>query len=288
MAIDPITGAALVGGAATLAGGFMGQQSSKDALQAQKDMAYTNEKLQREFAQHGIRWKVEDAKAAGIHPLYALGANTASFTPGVLTGDTSNPMGNAIANMGQDISRAMMAKATQPEREMQALQLASAKADVEGKTLDNQIRAKTLSNMVGSSQLPPPMPSAHEGLGSRMGTNVKINPSQTTSTMPGMPSQEAAIIPDVRWVRTSSGALTAVPSKDIKESIEDNLIQESMWAIRNQAVPFFSLGTSGPKPPQNLLPKGYDYWEFSPMQNGYIPAKRNPSLKKAWDKHYRR
>lgn len=38
-------------------------------------------KLQREFAQNGIQWRVADAKKAGIHPLYALGANTATYTP---------------------------------------------------------------------------------------------------------------------------------------------------------------------------------------------------------------
>ena len=32
--------------------------------------------MQKEFAQNGIRWKVADAKAAGIHPLAALGAQT--------------------------------------------------------------------------------------------------------------------------------------------------------------------------------------------------------------------
>lgn len=36
---------------------------------------------QREFAQKGIQWRVEDAKAAGIHPLYALGASTAGYQP---------------------------------------------------------------------------------------------------------------------------------------------------------------------------------------------------------------
>ena len=46
-----------------------------------KSEADKNIKYQKQFAQHGIRWKVEDAKAAGLHPLYALGANTHSFTP---------------------------------------------------------------------------------------------------------------------------------------------------------------------------------------------------------------
>lgn len=68
---------------------------------------------QREFAQHGIRWKVEDAKAAGLHPLAAMGASGASFSP-VMVGDTYGP---AMAQAGQDISRAVEATRTQPERD---------------------------------------------------------------------------------------------------------------------------------------------------------------------------
>ncbi|AXH77176.1 MAG: DNA pilot protein [Microviridae sp.] len=36
---------------------------------------------QKEYAQNGIQWRVADAKKAGIHPLYALGANTPTYTP---------------------------------------------------------------------------------------------------------------------------------------------------------------------------------------------------------------
>lgn len=36
--------------------------------------AKENIKLQKQFAQTGIQWKVADAKKAGIHPVYALGA----------------------------------------------------------------------------------------------------------------------------------------------------------------------------------------------------------------------
>lgn len=40
-----------------------------------------NEQLQREFAQHGIAWRVEDARQAGVHPMYALGGGGAAFSP---------------------------------------------------------------------------------------------------------------------------------------------------------------------------------------------------------------
>lgn len=40
-----------------------------------------NEELQREFASHGIQWRVEDARQAGVHPMYALSGGGAAFAP---------------------------------------------------------------------------------------------------------------------------------------------------------------------------------------------------------------
>lgn len=97
---------ALVSGGASLLGGLFNSSSSSAAQKK-------NYESQKEFAQHGIRWKVEDAKAAGIHPLYAMGANTTSFSPSYV-GDTG--VGSGIADMGQDISRAIDAGRTGTER----------------------------------------------------------------------------------------------------------------------------------------------------------------------------
>lgn len=44
-------------------------------------LANQNFAFQREFAEQGIQKRVEDAKKAGIHPLYAMGANTPSVSP---------------------------------------------------------------------------------------------------------------------------------------------------------------------------------------------------------------
>lgn len=81
--------------------------------------ARSNEAMQREFAQHGIRWRVEDAKAAGLHPLYALGAQTPQFQP-VYSQDS---MGPAVAEAGQQVGRAIRALGTYEEREAQRLSL---------------------------------------------------------------------------------------------------------------------------------------------------------------------
>lgn len=63
-----------------------------------------NRNFQREFAQNGISWKVADAKRAGIHPLYALGASTQMPSFGV--GQT----GRAIQDAGEKVAKSGMNK----------------------------------------------------------------------------------------------------------------------------------------------------------------------------------
>lgn len=86
---------------------------------ANKGMTRRQEQLQREFAQHGVRWRVEDAKAAGLHPLYALGAQTPSYSPTIVP----DSMGPAVAEAGQNIGRAISAQQTQAEKVATGLQL---------------------------------------------------------------------------------------------------------------------------------------------------------------------
>lgn len=117
---------------------YVNQVKFAKSEQARQDrVAANNIALQKEFAQQGIKWKVEDAKSAGIHPLYALGASTHSFSP-VSVGGAAYPgdpgvvqstpaidtgMPNALANAGQDIGRAVSAMKTPQERMSDALAL---------------------------------------------------------------------------------------------------------------------------------------------------------------------
>ncbi|MEM3753884.1 MAG: hypothetical protein QW518_08940 [Thermofilaceae archaeon] len=66
----------LFAGLGSLAGGALGAWATNKANKE-------NVKFQKRFAKQGIQWRVADAEKAGIHPLYALGAQTASFTPSV-------------------------------------------------------------------------------------------------------------------------------------------------------------------------------------------------------------
>lgn len=96
----------VIGAGLGAAGGYMSGQRSQSQADA-------NMYMQLQFAKHGLQWKVEDAKKAGIHPLYALGAPTHSFSPVSLGGDD---LGSGLSRAGQDISRSLMATATGRER----------------------------------------------------------------------------------------------------------------------------------------------------------------------------
>lgn len=87
-----------IGAGAQLLGGVL-------ANKAIKDTNAQNYAMNKEFAQHGIRWKVADAKAAGIHPLAALGTQTNSPTVALQADDQ---MGQAMSATGQQIMNMAM------------------------------------------------------------------------------------------------------------------------------------------------------------------------------------
>ena len=67
--------------AAGLVGAYGAYRGSRMASKSAMQQAELDRQLQKEFAQHGVRWRVEDAKAAGIHPLAALGMSPNQATP---------------------------------------------------------------------------------------------------------------------------------------------------------------------------------------------------------------
>lgn len=153
----------LISAGANLLGGLFNRDAAKDAAQEANAVAERNAlrniELQKQFAQEGIRWKVNDAREAGIHPLYALGASTTSFAP-VSVGHTSSydgSMGKAIANAGQDIGRAINAGSTAGERATRYTQTVEA-LNLERLGLENELLASKIRKE--NTALPPPFPGA--------------------------------------------------------------------------------------------------------------------------------
>jgi len=117
-----------------------------------KSQADKNIQLQKDFAQQGIRWKVADAKAAGIHPLYALGAQTHSFAP--------VSVGSNFGDMGQDISRAINATRTQEEKD-DAYTASIKTLDLQNKSLQNDLLASQIRKL-NAAGTGPPLPSSEK------------------------------------------------------------------------------------------------------------------------------
>lgn len=154
----------LISGATKLIGGVLGdkatEKQNQQNIQLQRELADRNEALQREFATSGIQWKVADAQKAGVHPLYALGASTTSFSPISMGGGVAakDSLASNLSDMGQDVSRAIRATSSHEDRaydqKMKLLNLE--KAGLENQLLRDKISSEVTRN--NSAQVGPPMP----------------------------------------------------------------------------------------------------------------------------------
>lgn len=149
----------IIGAVGSLVGGLIGSKDKDKALQIQQQMNAENIALQKEFAQSGIQWKAEDAKKAGIHPLYAMGANTHSFSPVSVGVDSSSPMGSAVSAMGQDIGRAINSTRSTTDQQ-KAFDSTVQGLTVEKMGLENQLLASQIAKLRAAPSPGIPVPAA--------------------------------------------------------------------------------------------------------------------------------
>lgn len=143
---------AILGAAGKVADFFQGSANRE----SQEKIAAQNIANQREFAQHGIRWKVADAQAAGLHPLAALGAQTSSFSNVV----GADAVKSDFSGLGQDIGRAIDAGSTSSERTDRlagAVSKVATSLQLEKSSLENDLLRTQIAKQRG--QLGPPIPS---------------------------------------------------------------------------------------------------------------------------------
>lgn len=244
----------ILSAAANVIGGFASQNDNQDF---QSSMADRNAALQREFAQHGVRWRVADAQAAGIHPLFALGMQPIQASPSMVGGDSS--LFEGLSRAGQDIGRAIDSTRTEDERvnsRMEALAL-------ERSELQNELLRSQIARM--NQQATPPTPGDNYLIPGQTSSGlIEQKPLEVIAPNPGRLSQEPGALSDVGFIRTDTG-LKPVPGKDAKERIEDNLIEETLWSLRNTLLPRF-LGGQVNKPPHGSLPPGAYDWRWNPLK----------------------
>lgn len=145
----------LISAGVKLFAGHQTQKAQEESNRIAMENAAVNRKMQQEFAENSIRWKVEDARRAGIHPLYALGANTVSFSPVSVGHVPETGLASGVASMGQDISRALHATRTGPERASAVLDTAQ-QLQLENAGLQNELLRTQIMKM--KSQVGPALP----------------------------------------------------------------------------------------------------------------------------------
>lgn len=260
-----------IAAASSIFGSSERSKSQEEANETILENARLDREQQLDFAQQGIRWRVEDAQAAGVHPLYSLGASLPTYSPSPININPVESLGSSLATAGQGVSRAIAATASDKMRKTGAL----ATLSVERGELENEfIRSKIALNR---AQLGPPLPSAvpqsaMPGQGDYSPGSVQggfnVNPVDIPAVQPGVPSQQAGAMPEITWVRTSTG-FQPVPNREAFEDADIGNPSAWSWYWRNQILP--TAGISGNPPPDNFLPRHAIGWRWSPNSQEWQP-----------------
>jgi len=199
-------GGSLLGG---LVGGSKNKSYKRIGAELQLQLDY-----QRKLNQTALQDRVADATAAGIHPLYALGStySAGSVSP---VGDgvgAGSPLGSTLSDLGQNIGRAVSARQTPVERQLVDLQLAQARANLDGSLIENQFKASQLRqlNAVGS---PPAYSQGPSG-------GIKMVPKEIVANDG---SNEIGTSPSGQFF-DFNGKRRLAPSERFKNSTDDSIL----------------------------------------------------------------
>lgn len=249
----------LGGIAGNLISGFFSKKAGKKAAQAQAQANRQNYEAQKEFAQSGVQWRVDDAKKAGVHPVFALGGSGASFSPTFQsTGD------GGLAAAGQDIGRAVQSAIPSAKGKNQAYIKAYQDLSLKRMGLENELLASKIATTRQAGQVPR-IPET--GAGSRMlidgqpgAGSIDERAMRRQTSHPTNKYQEAGAVADLGFLRTRTGYMP-VYSRDAKDRLEDDTTGEIGWAIRNRVLPSFGLNYAPPPV------KGR--WVYNPITQEY-------------------
>lgn len=257
------------GGMGQLAGGISGlfggggydntaanQSFAQNQFNAQ--MAWNREQFdwQKLLATDGIRMRVNDAKAAGLHPLAAIGGGSAGYSPTTLVGSNvpdggggsgGHDIGSSLANMGQGISRALAATSTPEEKVDSAFEMTRKRQMIEKGDLENAFLASQIQKINNPAQVGPGLPSNVGPFGG--GQSIPGQPNTYEPKPPEVQNRERGTHveagpaqPEVSFNRTATG-LAPQMGKSFKGEGDLSEPLSMQWLIRNQLVPM--LGQQG-------------------------------------------
>lgn len=228
-----MAGTAIMPGWGTAIGagvGLIGGALSNMSHEKQSDKGYAT---QREALQNSIRWRVADAKAAGIHPLYALGAPSMNIAPMTY----EDKIGPAVQQMGQAMPDILRGKMSEHERIMQFESYRQMVSGTEKNDAEafyyRALAAKTLNDTRSVNTVP--------GLGvqSEMGQDPKgggqgmidLKPAENISRKLGMDYSAAGVNPNYE-VRMLDNGLPMILPLAQGDSMEETIGEMSFpaWA----------------------------------------------------------
>lgn len=144
--MDPLIGASAISAGSSLLGGVLGSSSSRSESKANRREARRQFNIQDEYNKNRLQYTVKDAIKAGVNPVAAIGSASGHYSPTISAGGDSgagNMIADSVSNAGRSISDMILKREARQDR---AIQLESAKLDLEAKRLQNDIlRGKLLS-----------------------------------------------------------------------------------------------------------------------------------------------
>jgi hypothetical protein len=202
---------------------------AREANAINQKNAEADRALQREFAQYGVRWKVEDAKAAGLHPLAALGASTSSPSPSYVGASfpTTTPAPSTdygLSAFGQSLDRAISSKMTWAERQEYA----------EKKLYESQKRRQDLQiGELELARLERDLQSLPAGASASMTGIIPgqtgINSIPADQVMSSRLGVEKAVTPFHKMTVDSKGRIYMVIGKSAEEALENDLPSKVLY-----------------------------------------------------------
>lgn len=199
----------------------------------QEKLFRENWAMQKEFAKHGLRWRVQDAVAAGLHPLIGAGVQPSSGSP-VYAGETG--FQQAFGRIGQDIGRAWSAKATPGERALGRIKLQQEQETLKNMELRNIALAKEIWQLdPAPTQTSPAMPTTMGtplqrelgivGQGDMNGVKFQDNPIIKSQKMGLQTGTKALSQPTV----DEHGRLYQLPTQDASEAINEGFYHQLIY-----------------------------------------------------------
>lgn len=221
------------------------------------DTERDQQNFEKQLYQQSLSGRIEEGRKHGLSAMASIGAM---------------PGGGAVSSpVGQDTSYNQMGVDIPHTSALEKKQIQMLDAQIEHQKLQNAKLGQELNQK--------PVGTAPVGLGfmpgGSTGVNIKDIPMERTASMSGRPGAEPGAINSLGWAAgdiPGRTILDPIPSKDIKERIEDSPYELDHY-LTYKVMPMF--GGSAGKPPSSALPFGKNEWIFSKRYRSWVAINTN-------------